>query len=430
MVAIVTMIKNEQKYLQEWIEWHLQLGVDVIHIYEDLDSTSHKSITDKFNKVFLHNVHECYNGGELIRRNIQVKLYNYFICNFKYDYDWCAFIDVDEFIIGDLNILAKYSDKKGILIQWKVFNANGYINSPKGKLMDIYTRECPCLGRDSANWDHKSIVNLRLDPLMQDCHTVVEGVKCSELVINHYMTKSFEDFCWRVFERGDVYHRVYRQLEDFYELNPDIDRDICEQYIIEHYGENPEAYVQESEYYPEQKVYNVSKNIIKITNKIHNNDKEVHNIETIQGTCKITDPKKIVSAWKYNGDVFMYKLYSNIYNTDTQCQVEITDQEGNTHLITITQNKSDKLRPKIIQLSTSKYITDTYKSILYIPYMAPRCCGKLSYDDPSNIYNITFLGVELEIQAEEVPQFCEHTIRIYGELGGETYLTIKRINNN
>ena len=93
--------------------------------------------------------------------------------------------------------------------------------------MDIYTRECPCLGRDGANWDHKSIVNLRLDPLMQDCHTVVEGVKCSELVINHYMTKSFEDYCWRVFERGDVYHRVYRQLEDFYELNPDIDRAIC-----------------------------------------------------------------------------------------------------------------------------------------------------------------------------------------------------------
>jgi len=28
--------------------------------------------------------------------------------NYKYDFDWMAFIDIDEYITGDLNILDQY----------------------------------------------------------------------------------------------------------------------------------------------------------------------------------------------------------------------------------------------------------------------------------------------------------------------------------
>ena len=54
--CILTVIKNEHEYLDEWIQYHLNLGIDYIFIFEDIDSDSHKKITDKYDKVFLKNI--------------------------------------------------------------------------------------------------------------------------------------------------------------------------------------------------------------------------------------------------------------------------------------------------------------------------------------------------------------------------------------
>jgi hypothetical protein len=48
---IITLVKDEQEYLEEWINYHLQLGFDKIEIYEDFGSTSHFGITQKYEKV-------------------------------------------------------------------------------------------------------------------------------------------------------------------------------------------------------------------------------------------------------------------------------------------------------------------------------------------------------------------------------------------
>jgi hypothetical protein len=40
------MIKNEHQYLKEWIDYHLNLGIDAIYLAEDITSDSHKEITD------------------------------------------------------------------------------------------------------------------------------------------------------------------------------------------------------------------------------------------------------------------------------------------------------------------------------------------------------------------------------------------------
>ena len=48
--CIFTVIKNEQEYLDEWIKYHLDLGVDHIFIFEDIDSESHKDITAKYDQ--------------------------------------------------------------------------------------------------------------------------------------------------------------------------------------------------------------------------------------------------------------------------------------------------------------------------------------------------------------------------------------------
>ena len=55
--CIVTVIKNEHEYLDEWIKYHLNLGINHIFIFEDVDSESHKVICDKYkDTVTLNNI--------------------------------------------------------------------------------------------------------------------------------------------------------------------------------------------------------------------------------------------------------------------------------------------------------------------------------------------------------------------------------------
>ena len=51
--CILTVIKNEHQYLDEWIKYHLDLGINHIFIFEDVDSDSHKDICDKYDGVSL-----------------------------------------------------------------------------------------------------------------------------------------------------------------------------------------------------------------------------------------------------------------------------------------------------------------------------------------------------------------------------------------
>ena len=55
--CILTVIKNEHEYLDEWIKYHLDLGINHIFIFEDIDSDSHKEICDKYgDKVSLNSI--------------------------------------------------------------------------------------------------------------------------------------------------------------------------------------------------------------------------------------------------------------------------------------------------------------------------------------------------------------------------------------
>jgi len=100
-LCILTIIKNEQGYLEEWIKYHLKLGIDHIFIFEDINSTSHKNITDKYEKVTLNSVEklnvEIHNQHKyLISGLLYIKEH--------YNYNWCFVIDIDEYITPENEI--------------------------------------------------------------------------------------------------------------------------------------------------------------------------------------------------------------------------------------------------------------------------------------------------------------------------------------
>ena len=64
--SICAIIKDEHLFLEEWIEWHLGLGFDAIHLFEDKGSKSHEEICAKYSNVYLRRYEDDEEVQELL----------------------------------------------------------------------------------------------------------------------------------------------------------------------------------------------------------------------------------------------------------------------------------------------------------------------------------------------------------------------------
>jgi hypothetical protein len=113
--ALVCIAKNEDPYIQEWIEYNFKLGFDYIFIYQN----NWRCNIQQNNVVLL----TC--DGEAM----QMPAYNHFIHNYAKNYQWTAFFDIDEFLVlhkhnNIKDFLDDYSDCNVIGINWAVFGNN------------------------------------------------------------------------------------------------------------------------------------------------------------------------------------------------------------------------------------------------------------------------------------------------------------------
>lgn len=235
--AISTCIKNEQAYLDEWINHHLDLGFDHIYLYEDFGSKPHNSITDKYNKVTLLPMKVVMNEENHIEGR-QMKSVKHSLRTLK-EYDWVAFIDADEFIILEEGLtldsfLNRYENYDGIYLSWRMFGACGHVKKPNGSVRESYPT--PELKVDftqilGKHWLHKSFYNMKRNPKAKNIHSVANGINLDggaegkigiyhTAWIDHYFTKSWEEWCDRIFKRGDLCNGN-RRLHLFFKCNPD-----------------------------------------------------------------------------------------------------------------------------------------------------------------------------------------------------------------
>ena len=107
--TICCIARGEDNYIDQWIQYHLKLGFDDIYVHCNDWIYQGKYINDE--RVILIN----YNG-----RNKQMVCYNEFIKNHYKEYDWCAFIDIDEFIT-----LKQHKDIHSFLENYNQYNSLG-----------------------------------------------------------------------------------------------------------------------------------------------------------------------------------------------------------------------------------------------------------------------------------------------------------------
>ncbi len=213
-ICICAIFKNEAPYLKEWVAYNQVVGVDHFVLFDN-------GSTD--------------GGGESLRGNAAVTLidwperpgqltaYQHFISNYAKSYTWVAFIDIDEFIhpLRDDNIpalLQRAGDHPAMLLHWMNFGPAGHRTRAPGLVLEDYTLRLP-LG-NSVNSHIKSIARSEGLVRAHGCHVMqFEGLPCNAAgetitndpiqpsiysetaVLNHYYTKSWEDWCLKV-QRG------------------------------------------------------------------------------------------------------------------------------------------------------------------------------------------------------------------------------------
>ena len=262
--CILTVIKNEHEYLDEWIKYHLDLGIDHIFIFEDIDSDSHKEICDEYENVTLNNINIVLNNDELNKikdiksrgiihhsenpQHIYIKNGIQYLSSLK-KYDWCFVIDNDEFITFERkndklqDILELYKNYDAFILQWKCYGANGLIHKPdytnKG-IIETYTKEItgyvPAATPQSLT---KTCYNLNTYQKSYFLYTHQPSKYCNfcrtnfskdrntpvydKIYIRHYITKSWEEYLWKKKSRGYFFGQL-RTDNAFFDINSDMNQ--------------------------------------------------------------------------------------------------------------------------------------------------------------------------------------------------------------
>lgn len=210
--ALVCIAKDEDNYINEWLDYHLKLGFDRIFVYcNDWNwfiPTKYK-ISNKVVKI-------NFNGQKQ-----QVPSYDDFIQKYYQDFDFACFTDIDEFIVlhkwDNINdCLKHYTDVKALRLPIKTFGNNG-LDSVCDNNYSVLNRFTKC--RKVYEHIGKYIVNLmlcknkfkfldenwfgKMPCVNPDKKMVYNSYYCmfindddsqQPIELNHYITKTWEEY--------------------------------------------------------------------------------------------------------------------------------------------------------------------------------------------------------------------------------------------
>lgn len=231
-VSLCAIFKNEAPYLREWIEYHMIVGVDHFYLYNNNSNDDYMSVLKPYiekNKVTLI---------DFPYQHAQMKAYGDCILKFKSKSKWLGFLDIDEFVVPvkDNNIytfLKRFANRPAVKIYWKVFGTSGKVSRDINRLVtDDFTIAWPKYDEVGKCFYNTSFETDLSSKKMKGLHHNFWGkwygielppVNCFDKIsqkgfdfvdsnefpiqINHYFTKSYEEYFKQKAARGDVYFK-------------------------------------------------------------------------------------------------------------------------------------------------------------------------------------------------------------------------------
>jgi Glycosyltransferase family 92 len=206
-LAICAILRDEARYLAEWVCFHRIQGVEQFYLYDNRSTDDWRSVLEPEITAGTVDVrHWPFMPG-------QAAAYEDCLRRHRNDSRWIAFIDVDEFLFSPTgrplpDILRGFDMHPGVVVNWRIYGTNGWEQSPPGLVTENYLWR----GSDDhpGNRLAKSIVyprsalgvvsshyfRLRGTPVGEDRRPRGSPIRESTvelLRINHYYAKSDED---------------------------------------------------------------------------------------------------------------------------------------------------------------------------------------------------------------------------------------------
>ena len=262
-VGIMTIAKNESKYIREWLDYHYKLGVDeffIIDNNDEGDDSLAKVIAPVANKYRIRSF-DLRGRDALVKVGMQKGAYNQvvnMIQRVRIPIDWLAVIDIDEFLYFDgKNIKEflyqdKFKDTDVIHINWRIYDDNDQIYYEDKPVQERFTRQAKLdvVYNDELPWTEncyvKSITKLRFRPMFIDTHTSYinncvckrssgeltdckidhEPITSDNNYVKHYNCKSLQEYIEkRCINNTDVAHAespsAEKRIRWYFNMNSD-----------------------------------------------------------------------------------------------------------------------------------------------------------------------------------------------------------------
>ena len=230
-IVICTIARKENLYIREWVDYHLSIGFSHIYIFDN-----NREGEERVSEV----LGEYYGGLVTIvpLHNMdypQMWVYEEFYKN--YDFDWVAFIDIDEFITfckafksisGFISSIPE--DFDAVYLNWMCFGDNGNLDITDKGVLERFDTPLPygyavynLFGKNPLNNTVKTIVRNGADYVPATPHTGTGTFRvCNSLFmeinrdnpfqshtfencyIRHYISKTIGEYISQKLRRGVV----------------------------------------------------------------------------------------------------------------------------------------------------------------------------------------------------------------------------------
>lgn len=252
-VVLCAMAKNEHIYINDFVKHYFSLGFDKIYLYDN-DDIDKPYIGDYISPNYRNRV-EIINVRGQHKEGLQQELYTKFY--HSHNFDWCFFCDIDEFLTGVVNVKLwleqwLFRNIKQIRVKWKLFGDDDLITRDMSKpVYNVFRKEVKTsLNRnlvDKGTLENQGKAFVRggvpgviitsphfasikrrdnvipsMLPSGRPCFskvTIMENYSHETVFLNHYMTKSLDEFIKQKLDRNDAVYNQHIKLDYYWRIN-------------------------------------------------------------------------------------------------------------------------------------------------------------------------------------------------------------------